>query len=173
MKHILRHKTLSTSARGPYALIGPGLLLTLIFFPIVFFVPLLTTKFWFYSRNDIALFRGAYDLYHVDKFLFIIVFVFGMLIPAVKMIASVLCWYFFQVSSVKRHCEILGHLAKLAMLDIMLLAIFVIAFKGVGIGTVEVKYGLYIYTVFIVASLFLSQAMSKAARKFCPKQKRS
>lgn len=56
-------------------------------------------------------------------------------------------------------------MAKLSMLDIMLLAFFVVAFKGVGIGTVHVRYGLYIYASLVMASLFLTLTMTPVAKK--------
>jgi hypothetical protein len=69
--------TISMLVVGPHRLIGPGLLVTAILFPFVLFLPLLTTRIAFISYNEIVLARVAYDLFYVDKFLFIVVFVFG------------------------------------------------------------------------------------------------
>ena len=154
--------TLARIATGKYALIGPALVCTLGVFPVVLFVPLLTTKLFFYSRNDLVLARGAYDLFHADRFLFVIVFLFGIVIPLFKMVSSVLCWYYLDIAFVARHADKLCEMGRLAMLDVMLLAIFVIAFKGVGLGSVEIKYGLYLYTLVILASLVSNLAMKRA-----------
>ncbi len=162
MSKNVRPKTLAQRARGGYALVGPISILLLILFPVVLFAPLLTTKIWFYYRNDIVLWRGLCDLYSVDKFLFAVIVVFGILIPVLKMIATILCWYVFDIESVRKYADSLSQLGRLSMLDVMLFAMFIIAFKGVGFGAVEVQYGLYVYTLLILTSLFLNLAVKRA-----------
>jgi paraquat-inducible protein A len=62
----------------------------------------------------------------------------------------------FSCREIQREVAIL---AKLSMLDVILLALFIIAFKGVGIGTVQIRHGLYLYAAIVVGSLFLNLAM--------------
>jgi uncharacterized paraquat-inducible protein A len=127
MKNTAAVQTLSNLAPDRYVLIGPALVVVLSLFPIVLFLPLLTTKLWFFSRNDLVLFRGVYDLFYLDNFLFIVVFLFGIVIPIAKMFASVLCWYRVDIAFVGQYAEAISLMGKLSMLDIMLLAIFIIA----------------------------------------------
>jgi paraquat-inducible protein A len=157
--------TMASIARGEYALVGPGLVLVAALFPVVLFVPLLTTRIWFLSYNDIVLARVAYDLVKVDMFLFIVVFIFGMLLPAAKILFSVFYWYRLDFRLSNSYIEKLSYLNKLSMLDIMLLAVFIVAFKGLGAGTVEIRYGLYLYLFLVVASLILNVSMSAAMRE--------
>lgn len=160
-----QRRTLATLACGRHVLLGPISLLILASLPIIFFVPLLTTRFWFFMRADITLAHAITDLFRIDKFLFTIVVVFGLVFPFLKAIMSTLCWYYFDISRTERYLEVLSYMAKLSMLDVMLLAFFVVAFKGLGIGTVEVKYGLYVYASLILTSLLLNLAMGPAARR--------
>lgn len=147
-------------ASGRHRMIGPLLLLLAIFFPFTFVFPLLTTRVPLISYNEIILVRVAYDLFFIDKFLFVIVFIFGMLMPACKMLLSIVCWYRLGPTFTRRWSASLAMLSKLSMLDIMLLAIFIVAFKGIGLGVVQIKYGLYFYVVVVVSSLFLNLAMA-------------
>src|SRR6185295_9970993 len=94
-------------------------------------------------RKSSLLLRIAYDLFFFDKFLFLIVVVFGMVFPFVKMIASIMCWYRFDAGAAQKLNRTLFFLAKLSMLDIMLVALVVVVFKGINIGTVRISYGLY------------------------------
>ena len=160
-----RHRTLAKLARGRHVLLGPISLLILASLPIVFFVPLLTTRFWYFMRTDITLAHAITDLFRIDKFLFAIVVVFGLVFPFLKAIMSALCWYYFDISRTERYLEVLSSIAKLSMLDVMLLALFVVAFKGLGIETVDIRYGLYVYASLVIASLFLTLAMVPSARK--------
>jgi hypothetical protein len=90
--------TMAEAATGWRKLIGPTLVVSLIAFLFVLFMPLLTTRVSFISYNEIVMVRVAYDLFLFDKFLFVIIFVFGMLFPIIKMIVSILCWYIFDAS---------------------------------------------------------------------------
>lgn len=157
--------TLAKLARGPYVLLGPCSLLIVASLPLIFFVPLLTTSFWFFSQRNITLAYAIGDLFRIDKFLFAVVVVFGVAFPFAKAVMSALCWYHFEVGTVERYLEALSYMAKLSMLDVMLLAFFVVAFKGIGIGTVHVRYGLYVYGSLVIASLFLTLALASAVRR--------
>jgi paraquat-inducible protein A len=146
-------------AAGSRKLIGPALIALGMLFPIIFLIPLLKTKILFFTYNEIILLRATYDLFFVNKFIFIVVFVFGILLLATKMILSILRWYRFSIPLAQRWAARLALLSKLSMLDVLLLAIFIIAFKGTGIGAVEIEYGLYLYTALIVGSLLLNIAI--------------
>jgi paraquat-inducible protein A len=161
MNQAPRRTTLAMQATGWQKLLGPALLIVLFAFPYALSIPLLTTRA-FFSRNEVVLVRVAYDLFYFDKFLFVIVFVFGMLFPFSKMIVSILCWYRFDLSLAERCNRKLFFLGKLSMLDVMLLALFVIAFKGVGIGAVQIQNGLYLYGAIVVGSLLLNKAMDSS-----------
>ncbi len=156
--------TMASTVTGRRRLIGPALIALGILFPIVLLIPLLKTKILFVTYNEIILLRAAYDLFFIDKFLFVVVFVFGILLPAIKMGLSSLCWYRVPIRLAQRWADRLALLSKLSMLDVMLLAIFIIAFKGTVIGTVEIEPGLYLYTALIVGSLLLNIAVMSVSK---------
>jgi paraquat-inducible protein A len=155
----LERSTLAMAAPGGCKLIGPALIVVAGLFPIVFLTPLLNTKILFFSYNEIILVRIAYNLFFIDKFLFVVVFIFGMLLPVCKMLISILCRYQFPISVARRWGGRLAVVSKLSMLDVMLLAVFIVAFKGTGIGTVQIRYGLYFYVLLILGSLLLNLAI--------------
>lgn len=145
--------------------IGPLMIALIGLFLVVLFLPLLSTRVPLISNNEIVLSRVAYDLFFVDKFLFVVVFVFGMLLPAIKMICTILCWYRFSLSTAKSWINILSVLGKLSMLDVMLLAIFIVAFKGLGIGVVKIMYGLYAYVALVIGSLLITLVLESDLRR--------
>lgn len=165
------HPTLARLARGKSALFGPISLLLIVSLPIIFFVPLLTTNFWFFMQTDITLAHAISELFQIDKFLFAVVVLFGVVFPFLKASMSVVCWYHFEIYTAGRCLEALSYVAKLSMLDIMMLAFFVVAFEGVGIGTVHVRYGLYVYASLVMASLVLNLAMTPVAKRIQLQQK--
>jgi len=101
-----------------------------------------------------SLFAVVLELAALDPPLCLIVFVFGILFPVVKMGLSAYVWYAGKHGSgVISKLTILG---RLSMLDIFLLAMIVVGFKGVGIGRIEVRYGAYVYAASVILSVLLS-----------------
>jgi uncharacterized paraquat-inducible protein A len=47
-------------------------------------------------------------------------------------------------------------MGRLAMADVFLIALYIVAFKGIGMGRVEVAWGLWLFTACILASLAIS-----------------
>lgn len=153
--------TAARAAKGFAKLIGPLSVLNIVLFGYVLFQPLLTTRISFFLRNDISLWQAAFDLYRIDKFLFAVVVLMGIVAPAIKMLAMTFAWYFADVSRAPNYLKWLVLLGRLSMLDVMLLAMLIIAFKGIGIGTVEIKPGFYFYVVLVAGFLLLSLLMER------------
>jgi uncharacterized paraquat-inducible protein A len=151
--------TAARAAKGWAKLVGPLSLLNILFFGYVLFQPLLTTRISFFIRNDISLAQAAADLYRIDKFLFTVVVLLGIAAPAIKMIAMTAAWYFADLKRAPRYSKWLVLLGRLSMLDVMLLAILIVAFKGIGVGSVEIKPGFYLYVALVVGFLLLSLVM--------------
>ena len=61
----------------------------------------------FIPWNEIVLAEVAKELYGTDALLFVVVFGFGIVVPIIKMIASLAIWYVVdvrQARSYSRHC---------------------------------------------------------------------
>jgi uncharacterized paraquat-inducible protein A len=61
----------------------------------------------------------------------------------------------------RRALPTLGMMGKLAMADVFLIALYITIVKGIGIGTIETAWGLYLFTACILASLFISLAEAR------------
>lgn len=153
--------TAAKSAKGLQTLIGPLSILNIALFAYVLFQPLLTTRISFFLRNDISLWQAAIDLYRIDKFLFAVVVLMGIVAPAIKMVAMTVAWYFADVKRAPHYMKWLVLLGRLSMLDVMLLAILIVAIKGIGIGTVLIRPGFYLYVVLVAGFLLLSLVMER------------
>lgn len=153
--------TPAKAATGLRRLIGPLSVLNIVAFAYVLFQPLLTTRISFFLRNDISLLQAAIDLYRIDKFLFAVVVLMGIVAPAIKMIAMTVAWYFADVRRAPHYMKWLVLLGRLSMLDVMLLAILIVAIKGIGIGTVLIRPGFYVYVALVAGFLLLSLLMER------------
>ena len=89
---------------------------------------------------------------------------FSVLVPLVKGAALVWVWYQTPRREVRRALDRLALLGKLAMAEVFLLAVILVGIKGVGIGTVEVTWGLPAFVAAVLLSLAASTWATAAIR---------
>jgi uncharacterized paraquat-inducible protein A len=98
-------------------------------------------------------------LWEKDVFLAIAVTFFALVAPLLKCLGLALIDFGLLSKTVKPAIAILG---KLAMADIFILAMYVVVAKGIGIGEIEVAWGLYLFTGCVILSLLLSVSGGKS-----------
>jgi len=129
-------------------------------FPIAWFSPLIRTGLlviddpwgWF-AADTITVVSGLQTLWGSDVFLAIAVTFFALVAPMLKCLGLALIDYDLLSKKTKPVLRVLG---KLAMADIFILSLFVVIFKGIGIGSIEVAWGLYLFTGCVIVSMVLS-----------------
>ena len=134
-------------------LIGVNLAL-LIAFPIAWFAPLMRAGFLpLFSLSEISVISGLQSLWGSDVFLALMVTIFALFAPYLKTMGLALIH--FNLLSDKL-LPVLAWLGKLAMADVFLIALYIVVAKGVGIGKLETAWGLYLFSVCIIASIAIS-----------------
>ena len=109
-------------------------LLELIFFGFGISLPLLSvSEFWFF-KNEISLINIVYGLFeNAEYFLAVIVTVFGVVIPFIKIFARLLSLKFVEKFQ----------LHKFAMLDIFLISFIVFSSKFASLFDAKIGIGFY------------------------------
>jgi paraquat-inducible protein A len=134
-------------------LIGANLAL-LIAFPIAWFAPLMRAGFLpLFSLSEISVISGLQSLWGSDVFLALMVTIFALFAPYLKTMGLALIH--FNLLSDKL-LPVLAWLGKLAMADVFLIALYIVVAKGGGIGKLETAWGLYLFSVCIIASIAIS-----------------
>ena len=129
----------------------------LILFPIAWFAPLMRAGILpFFKLNEISVMTGIGSLLAKDLFLAIIVILFALVAPIVKVIGTALVQFGLASKSWKNIIQVMG---KFAMADIFLVAIYIVVAKGVGVGRLEVGWGLYLFTACVLAGFVISLNM--------------
>lgn len=122
----------------------------LILFPVAWFAPLLRAGLLpFFSLDEISVISGLQVLWVKDVFLALLVTFLALVAPMIKVIGTALIQFDLLNEKVKPVLTILG---RLAMADVFLVAIYIVAAKGVGIGRLETGWGLYLFTFCVLAS---------------------
>ncbi|NBD28579.1 MAG: paraquat-inducible membrane protein A [Alphaproteobacteria bacterium] len=126
----------------------------LVLFPVAWFAPLLRAAFLpLFGLNEISIVSGLQSLWDSDVFLAVIVTALALFAPYLKTIGLALVQ--FRLLDV-RALPAIGYLGKLAMADIFLIALYVVVVRGVSRAHVEGAWGLYLFTICVLASILLS-----------------
>jgi paraquat-inducible protein A len=126
----------------------------LILYPLAWYLPLMRAGFLpLFALNEISVLTGLQSLWATDIFLALVVTAFALFAPYLKTIGLALVH--FDLLS-RRALPALYLLGKLAMADIFLIALYITLTKGIGVGRIEVAFGLYLFTFCILASLWIS-----------------
>jgi len=129
-------------------------LLLLVAFPVAWAAPLLTAGLlpWF-GRSEISVLSGIGTLWDSDPALASLVAALALVVPYGKTLAMVALQAGWLT---ERARPLIKALARLAMADVFLIALYIVAAKGVGVGRIETEWGLWLFTGCVLASLALS-----------------
>lgn len=137
----------------------------LILFPVAWLAPLARARVLpLFHGSEISILQGVIELSDSDIFLCIIVAVFAIVIPYAKTVLLVGA-QFGQLGKPEKWLRILGVMGKLSMADVFLIAMYVVAVKGVGIGEIIIEWGLYLFTALVFASIWATWATERAMKR--------
>ncbi len=134
----------------------------LILFPIAWFSPLVRAGLLpFFAPDDISVISGIQELWRNDRFLAVLVAFLAVVAPYAKTI-SISLIHHHRISTCAM--PLLVIMGRLAMVDVFLIALYIVLSKGVGVGTIEAAWGLYLFTACVVTSLLVSHLTRRRMR---------
>jgi len=144
------------------------LLASLGFFVAGVFLPFTSvTKLWLFE-NQISVYRGLIVLWQGDElFLFLILFVFTVCFPFVKINALLALWLYpgLTADRAKTFFKFVSNLGKWSMLDVFIVAILVLTVKSAGVANIKVGDGFFLFFISVMltqlASLWTGHAVSR------------
>lgn len=145
--------------RFPYGLAGAINLLLLLIYPAAWLAPLAEAGVvsWL-SGDKVSVLSGVADLWEVDIALSVLVALFAIVIPYGKtlMLSGI---HFGLIGP--RMAPVLSVIGKLSMADVFLIALYIVMIKGVGIGHVVSSWGLWLFTIAVLASMWVAWMTEK------------
>lgn len=147
--------TPGTRARGPWA--DPWLrvaalanLVLLVLFPVSWTAPILRAGLlpWF-GLSEVSILSGLRALWDDAPGLALLVALLALVAPMAKTLALAAI-HLGHLGP--RALPVLATLGKLAMADVFLVALYVVVARGVGVGRIEVAWGLWLFTACVLAS---------------------
>ena len=135
----------------------------LILYPIAWTAPLMRAGVLpLFGLSEISVLTGLQSLWETDVLLALVVIVFALLAPYLKTLALAAV-HFGMVG--RRVLPLLHTLGKVAMAEVFLIALYVVVIKGIGIGRIEIAWGLYLLTGLILMSLWVSYRSEQSSPK--------
>ena len=135
-------------------------------FPIAWFSPLLTTALlpqwhmplWLggkilFEPDTLTVISGIQALWETDVLLALAVTFFVLVAPLLKCLGMALIHFGLLTDAAQ---PVITTLGKLAMVEVFILAIYIVIAKSIGVGQIEVAWGLYLFTAAVLTSLIIS-----------------
>ena len=116
------------------------------------------TKLWLFE-NQISVYQGLIVLWKGDElFLFLILFVFTVCFPFVKINALLALWLYpgLAAERAKTFYKFVSNMGKWSMLDVFIVAILVLTVKSSGVANIKVGAGFFLFFI----SVMLTQLAS-------------
>jgi paraquat-inducible protein A len=116
------------------------------------------TKLWLF-QNQISVYHGLIILWQAGElFLFLILFVFTICFPLVKLTSMLTLWLYPRVGA--EHARTMFHfvsnMGKWSMLDVFVVAILVLTIKSSGVADIRVGVGFFLFFTSVMLTQFAS-----------------
>ena len=148
----------------PPKLLRIGILLSGILLVVGLVSPMMTlTQFYFFDHS-FSVFSGLSELFSSGQYLLaIVVFLFSVLLPFVKLF---LLFKLAGLSSDESHSQkkllhLMHDYGRWAMLDVLVVAVLIVAVKLGAVVTVEIHWGVYVFAAAIVLIMYLTDRVVK------------
>ena len=116
------------------------------------------TKLWLF-QNQISVYRGLIILWQAGElFLFLILFVFTVIFPFVKINAMLVLWLYPRLGTdhARMMFRFVANMGKWSMLDVFVVAILVLTIKSSGVAHIKVGDGFFLFFISVMLTQFAS-----------------
>lgn len=131
------------------------------------FLPLMTIKTLVFLRNSFSIISGIADLFTNGKFfLFIIVTVFSLILPFSKLTFLFVIVVRLQHGKIQSNkmLTLMHEYGRWSMLDVFVAAVLIVSVKLGSVASVEVHYGLYIFTLAVLLIMAATHLIVQAVK---------
>jgi len=123
-------------------------------YPIAWFAPLISAGLLpIFGMDQISILSGIISMWDSDPFLGAVVFLFAIAAPAIKTLSNVIADFFGK--ALLPPWAAIG-LARFAMADVFLIALYLTVIKGIGVGRLTTEWGLYVFTLCVIVSVLVT-----------------
>lgn len=142
------------------------LLVTLVvLFAIGVWAPILTLKKLLFVHNTFSIASGIRQLFSDGQYaLFLLLTVFTLILPGCKIVVLFTTWNSPPSTAKQRYVEWLSAIGKWSMLDVFVVAVLIASVKLGAIASIEIHYGLYVFTAAVVLMMLATHFVHRRFR---------
>lgn len=151
--------------------LGPLMLVTALLLVASWFVTFMTVERLWFWENEVSLYSGILDLAERDEWLlFMVILVFSMLFPAIKLLAGLYIWARLDAGARAAHraLSMVQVMGKWSMVDVFVVALTVVAINITIIADVDVNAGIYMFCAAVFLSMIEMQLLERVIRRAHP-----
>ncbi|MEL0584323.1 MAG: paraquat-inducible protein A [Candidatus Thiodiazotropha sp. (ex. Lucinoma kazani)] len=123
------------------------------------YMPMVTLTKFLFIANSFSVLSGVQELFNREQwFLFLIVGLFSVILPVLKIVLLFLLLHYREIRSAQ-----FGHLLKMmhdygrwAMLDVMVVAVMIVTVKLGVIAEIEIHTGLYLFGAAVLLIMYIT-----------------
>lgn len=144
--------------RFGYGFIGLEIVTSAILLGLAWLSPIMSVKTWIFFYEEVTIMEAATRLYR-DGFLFLalLVFVFAVVFPALKLLVLGRAWYLAAGSlggaNIDGVLKVFDHMGKWSMLDVFIVAVIVVSTQSSMVADAQLHPGLYLFAASILISM--------------------
>jgi len=141
--------------------------LSIVFLIIGLLAPIFTISKLILIQNTFSIISGLQQLIEEKRFfLFFIISTFSVILPIIKIIVlSLLVSHKIDSSSKnKKHLNWIHQIGKWSMLDVFVVAILIVGVKLGPLVNIEMKFGLYAFTISVILVMIITSQIVKLTR---------
>lgn len=144
------------------------LVITSIFLAIGLVAPIITLKKFVLIENTFSVLSGSLELLEEGQFfLFIVITGFSVVLPLLKIgvLYKLLSQKEQGADNLDKYLHWMHLYGKWSMLDVFVVAVLVVAVKLGAIASVEIRFGLYLFAVAVVLTMYVTARVVSLTNK--------
>ncbi len=144
------------------------LVITLVLFLVGISLPILTVTKLLVVSNEVSILTGLFQLLEEQQyFIFIVIFLFSIVLPLLKL------YYLFLLSAKKavdnqaysKYLHLMHRYGRWSMLDVFVVAILIMTVKLGALASVEIELGMFYFTTAVILLMIITSVMVKLESK--------
>ena len=133
-------------------------LVSLVTFPFALWSPMLTSSKFVFSKHTFSLLTGLGDLFNEKEYpLFILILLFCIVTPVIKMLFITKFWIQFRLPSGQKTLDWISNLGRWSMIDVFMCAILFVMLRLGATITITIHEGLYYFAATVLSSMVATE----------------
>jgi paraquat-inducible protein A len=167
---LIHLRSIAANATGADRFVALPLLAALMLLPVGVVLPLMTVETVFFFGKEFSILDSLIALFDAGEvLLFVLLGVFGILLPAGRLLSAGLLWFCLPADNARarKAAAVIATLGKWSMLEVLVLAIAIVSTKLSLLGQAHTNPGIYFFTGAVLCQMAGFHWLRAAGARVC------